>query len=203
VVGQGFKMTQPGDAFHASDSPRWHLQKFTVDAWVRGTDAGGSGVDAIGAMVAVKVLTDWPHVFPFISWALTYQPDGGYFSAIVQPTMTTGTPSDYLQTPDGFASGEFHHVAMTYDGEILKLYADGLLQAQRLAPGRIDYSDKRLGVGGHAFRGYPFDRTLVGEIDELEIVDRVLSPEEIWAIYQSGRAGKCAPAAAATGGMNG
>jgi len=196
VVGRGFKMPAAGDAFHAQDSDRWHLQRFTVDAWVRATDAGGSGIDGIGGMVAVKVLTDFPHVFPFVSWALAYQPHGGYFSAIVQPAMISGTPSDYLQSADGFAAGEFHHVAMTYDGERLRLYVDGGFQAQRLAPGRIDYSDKRLGVGGHAFRGYPYDRTLIGEVDELEIFDRVLSPSEIWTVYQSGTAGKCRPSGA-------
>ena len=199
VVGRGFKMTAAGDAFHAQDSDLWHLQRFTVDAWVRATDAGGSGIDGIGGIVAVKVLTDLPHVFPFVSWALAYQPHGGYFSAIVQPAMISGTPSDYLQSPDGFAAGEFHHVAMSFDGERLKLYVDGEVQAQRLAPGRIDYSDKRLGVGGHAFRGYPYDRTLIGEVDELEIVDRVLSPPEISAIYQSGSAGRCRPVGAPLG----
>jgi TolB-like protein len=199
VVGQGLKMPAAGDAFHAHDSDRWHLQQFTVDAWVRATDAGGSGIDGIGGIVAVKVLTDFPHVYPFVSWALAYQPHGGYFSAIVQPAMVSGTPSDYLQSPDGFAAGEFHHVAMTFDGERLKLYVDGVVQAQRLAPGLIDYSDKRLGVGGHAFRGYPYDRTLIGEVDELEIVDRALSPSEISAIYQSGSAGRCRPVRAPLG----
>ena len=193
VVGQGFRMPAAGDAFHAQDSDRWHLQRFTVDAWVRATDAGGSGIDGIGAMVAVKVLTDFPHVFPFVSWALAYQPHEGYFSAIVQPAMISGTPSDYLQSANGFAAGEFHHVAMTYDGEGLRLFVDGEFQAQRLAPGRIDYSDRRLGVGGHAFRGYPYDRTLIGEVDELEIVDRPLSASEIWTIYQSGAAERCRP----------
>jgi TolB-like protein len=193
AVGQGLRMNAAGDAFHARDSPRWHLQRFSVHAWVKATEATGSGIDGIGGIVAVKVLTDLPHVHPYVSWALAYQPNDGCFSAIVEPAMVSGTPADYLQSPDGFVAGEFHHVAMTFDGERLKLYVNGVLQAQRLAPGRIDYSDKRLGVGGHAFRGYPYDRTLIGVVDELEIVDRVLSPSELAAIYETGNAGQCDP----------
>jgi streptogramin lyase len=188
-IANGFKMTAVGDAFHVPDSPIWHNQQFTVEAWVRAS-AAGSG-DGVG-VVAVKVLTDAPHELPYNSWILVYQPSTGTFMANVQPGFSTGF-SGYVQSPPSFSSGQLHHVAMTYDGTLLKLYVNGAMQGQTTLPGPIQYSNQRLGIGGHAFGGYPYDRTLIGEVDEVGIFNRTLTAAEVLAIFQAGSAGKCLP----------
>jgi hypothetical protein len=183
-VDQGFRMANAGDAFHSADSPVRHLQQFTVGTWVSATAATGNGTDALGGVVAVKVLTDSPHVAPFNSWWISYQPANGQFFALVHPGYVNGEPSEYLQSATGFEAGNFHYVAITYDGTALKLYVNGISQGQKVIPGPIAYSDKRLGIGGHAFGNYPFDRTLIGTIDEVEIFSRALSADENPGYFQ-------------------
>ena len=193
-VGQGFEMTAAGDAFHAPDSPIWHLQEFTVDAWVNATEArnsgGGLNTDALGGVVAVKVNNDFPHSGPdYNSWWISYQPLTGQFSTLVGPTTVA-----YLQSATGFAAGQFHHVAMTYDGQDLKLYVNGTFQGQKSIGQPIQYGSARLGIGGHAFGNFPFDRTLIGTVDEVQIFNGELTLQEISDIYNAGNAGKCATA---------
>jgi hypothetical protein len=141
--------------------------------------------------VAVKVLNDFPHSHPYNSWILTYQPAFGQFWANIAPGVVTGSFAEGLASATGFAAGQFHHVAITYDGAALKLYVNGSLQGQKSISGPIPYSGRRLGVGGHAFGNFPFDRTLIGEIDELAIHDRALTAAEIASIFGAGAAGMC------------
>jgi len=190
-VGQGFRMVSAGDAFHAPDSPIWHNQQFTVDAWVNATAATGGGArDQIGGIVVVKVLNDFPHSFPFNSWLLTYQPANGQFAAQIAPNVVTGAFSEFVSSPTGFTAGQPHFVAMTYDAATLRLYVDGTLQSQKNIAGPIPYSDRRLGIGGHAFGNFPFDRTLIGTVDEVEIFNRALSASEIQSLFSAGSDGK-------------
>ena len=194
MVDDGFKMSNRAAGFQAMDSPSWHLQQLTIDAWVRATDGGDSACcgDDIGAFAVVKVLEDQPHVFPFNSWVLSYSPLDGVFSTIVSPLYVTGVASDYLQSAPGFPAGQFHHAAMTYDGQCLKLYVNSALQGQKCPNALIAYDSWRLGLGAHAFQdGANRDRTVIGEVDEVEIFNRALSESEVQSIFWAGTAGKC------------
>jgi hypothetical protein len=83
-------------------------------------------------------------------------------------------------------TGSFHHVAGTYDGNVMRLYLDGD-EAGNLA------------VTGNVVRGtsFPFmsseDEPLDGMLDEISIYDRALTAGEIQAIFEAGSAGKCKP----------
>jgi len=92
----------------------------------------------------------------------------------------------------------FHHFAGTFrqvDATHieLKTYLDGALVQTRLFSGNLAntvndmplaIASARGGAGGGAFRGV---------IDEISLYNRVLSGEEVQAIYHAGSSGKCVP----------
>ena len=84
------------------------------------------------------------------------------------------------------ATTDWTFLAMTYDGETLRLYVNGVLQADTFAiSGTIDTdSFTSINIGRHPTSGRYFD----GMIDNMMIYDRPLSAEEITslgAMYQT------------------
>jgi hypothetical protein len=108
----------------------------------------------------------------------------------------------HTSDPDGhgavFPTGEWHHVAGTYDGANMQLYIDGLpwgqprFQANPISPMlansfvAIGSEDGRTTCGSCLQSRY-----FMGLIDEVDIFNRALSPSEIAAIYNAGASGKC------------
>jgi hypothetical protein len=73
--------------------------------------------------------------------------------------------------------GQWHHLAMTYDGAVLKLFGDGMLLGSNdvnkpRVPGKAGLT---IGNRQDRFRGCNFR----GRLDEVRIYDRALSLEEI------------------------
>ena len=97
-----------------------------------------------------------------------------------------------------FPTGEWHHVAGTYDGANMQLYIDGLpwgqprFQANRLSP-MLAHSFVAIGSedGRTTCWSCMNRRYFKGLIDEVAIFNRALSAGEIAAIYNAGAAGKC------------
>jgi hypothetical protein len=81
---------------------------------------------------------------------------------------------------------DWTHVAMAYDGSVLQLYVNGVLDTNMPAPGPLITSTESLGIGGSA-EGDLFE----GLIDEVTLYSRALSATEVQAIYNVGSAGKC------------
>lgn len=81
--------------------------------------------------------------------------------------------------------GEWVHVAGTYDGKLLRLYVNGAEDAgaELKAPLSVEASPLQCFVGSGA-GGYRFD----GVIDEVRILSRALTPDELRERYQSGLA---------------
>ena len=81
----------------------------------------------------------------------------------------------------------WYFVAMTYDGQDIKLYVDGEFDGSLAVPGEISYVDSKgrdlpLRFGAHAGgTGYWF----TGILDEVEIWDRAMTQEQIMAVYES------------------
>jgi len=89
--------------------------------------------------------------------------------------------------------GAWHHVAVTVDRNSTtggNLYVDGAVVLNfnpTNRPGDLTNSDP-LFIGRHA--GAP-STSFIGLIDEVEIFNRVLSPLEVWDIFNAKSAGKC------------
>ena len=77
---------------------------------------------------------------------------------------------------------EWHHVASTYDGDTVRQYIDGKLDAEYAAPGKLNSVDIvfRIGKSQTGLAG------TVGYVDEVAIYNRALSEEEINADMNKG-----------------
>ncbi len=75
--------------------------------------------------------------------------------------------------------GEWHHVAMTYDGTTATAYLDAVGQAAM--PSAVAYDGQDLVVGMDLDSGVP-SAPYNGMLDELRIYDRALSPIELAAL---------------------
>lgn len=99
-----------------------------------------------------------------------------------------GTTAQALSTTP-VVVGQFYHVVGTYDGSFVRLYVDGVLEAQLPVSVTVDYGVRPvfLGTSGETV----FDGKLNGVIDEASIYNRVLDPSEISMLHAAGAAGKC------------
>ncbi len=181
TVGAGFSFGN-GNFIDVPDAPSLSNQQFTVEAWVR-ADGPGSNNDDYGSVVIQKGVNANAGTLSIWWSALTGRFRLGF--GIV------GT--DEIQSQHTFASGQFHHVAASYDGTAFKLFVDGALEAQAATTRTVVYSAVPWSIGSTSatFRSIGFPRTWNGVIDEVSIYSRALSPSEIQSIVSAAASGKC------------
>ncbi len=99
-----------------------------------------------------------------------------------------------VTSPIAVNDGNFHHVAVTYDGTTETLYVDGLKMASETGT-ETGYGSSayqyQLGTGYIASSWYTFH----GLIDEATLYSRALAPNEVLNLFAAGAYGKCDPAA--------
>ncbi|MGF1663458.1 MAG: LamG-like jellyroll fold domain-containing protein [Kineosporiaceae bacterium] len=91
--------------------------------------------------------------------------------------VVTGSTTRSAENDTRLAAGAWTHVAMTYDGTILRYFQDGAQVASTAGAGAVPATTGPLVVGSNSVWGEPF----AGLIDEVEVYDRALSPAEIAA----------------------
>ena len=176
---------------------------FSIDAWIRTTNASGN----------MFVVAKRQEVAPFNGYAVMIDngqvpkcyatdptpPGAGWLQILLDGSVTSDCPRDHAIIVYGKTSvndGLWHHIAATYDGSStaagVALYVDGVVQtnlviADTLGANSITNSEG-FAIGAGSGNGpQPFS----GDIDEIDVFNRVLSPAEIQAIVNAGTAGKC------------
>lgn len=124
----------------------------------------------------------------FISKATGSQTADHYFmvstinSTALRFRLKAGGTTSTLATATGVVSaGEWYHVAVTYDGDFMRIYCDGQLITEMPKSGTIDTNpavaasigNQPPGAGGQAFDGL---------IDDVRVYARALTAEEIAAM---------------------
>ena len=94
-----------------------------------------------------------------------------------------------VATIERFDSTQWHHIVVTYDGSSrsrgLKIYLDGAEATQEVTVDRLSETircDFPFVIGGRERRDY-----YQGRVDEVRAYDRVLSPDEIFELYDLDR----------------
>ena len=139
------------------------------------------------AWVQINEGTTWGGILGYMQdngnfergWVLGY--DDSHFSMALSSGRLT-----YLAGDTEFQQGTWYHVAGTYDGETLRLYVNGRLDASSSAQsGDIAYADATFVAGAYEDDNefYPLD----GALHELRLYDEVLSEARLRENYESGR----------------
>ncbi|MCI0682029.1 MAG: LamG domain-containing protein, partial [Gemmataceae bacterium] len=182
-VGSGVTLGSGGfiDIPHAVDLAN---QRFTLDAWVR-PDGAGPNNDEFGSVIVQKGLAPGAAAVSASLWwsALDSRFRFGFGAFTTERIVSTNT----------FTTGQFYHVAGTYDGATFQLFVNGVLEGQMALAKTISYDAAipwTIGSGAAVYRGLGVARTFNGVIDEVGISNRALSTNEVQAIYTAGSDGK-------------
>jgi hypothetical protein len=162
-------------------------QQFTIDAWVK-PQGPGPNDDFWGSVIVQKGLPiPTGHTDQSVSlwWSAQQQKFiFGFGDSFTERIVSSST----------FPSGQWYHVAATYDGTTFKLYVNGALEGTMALTKTIVYDPAipwTIGSTAAPFRILGAPRTFNGVIDEVEIFNRALTQGEIQSIYNAGPAGKC------------
>ena len=193
-VGQAFNFNGTANSFVTVGSNNMlpSSNQLTIDAWIKPDfsqqnaldtvltkrdGCGGSGVSYILHVIKFDPAFGGGHAGRPIGQLILAMSDAS--GSIVEATSgTTVVPND----------GQFHHVAGTYDGSLMKVYLDGQLVGQAARSGPILATGSAAVISHH---GGACGQRAVAAIDEIEFYDRALSATEIQAIFNAGSAGKC------------
>src|ERR1035441_3746398 len=182
VHGAGFGAGEVGQAFSFDGITQYALvpysrslvaTNYSVEAWVK-------PLTQVSDPLNQEVI-----VAQAYGWQLVVRPGTSGMKVVF--LFATSTVSFYsVVSTSELPIGQFSHVVGTWDGTTLRVYINGVLDAQKV-PGAMPVD---LGydfyIGGY-YTGQSFD----GLVDEASYYSRALSGSEIQAIYNAGSAGKC------------
>lgn len=188
MVGQAYSLDGVDDYVEVPDSPSLTPTSLTLDAWV-------NPLDLDGATIVSKY--DSNNAANGVSWILLIA-GGGRLRFAVYGDATGNSSYRYIDTSDAVLSaGSFQHVAATFDNstQAMRIYVNGSERPSALGSGSTTVSmydsstPVRIGVFVNVFG--EFDSHWQGNLDEVELFSRALSPCEIKVIYNAAAAGKC------------
>jgi Concanavalin A-like lectin/glucanases superfamily/Galactose oxidase-like, Early set domain/Bacterial Ig domain len=125
-----------------------------------------------------------PRSLPSTTWrSILMKERGSHLSYAMYANSSTNSPSGHVYiSGDRSARGTsqiplntWTHLAVTYDGTVVRMFVDGVQVGTRAVTGSIAVSTGALRIGGNTVWPEWFD----GLIDEVRIYSRVLSAEEI------------------------
>ena len=184
-VGQAFSFATTSDYVSVPDHPALNFGtgSFSIDAWVRTTaqhtvvvskTSGGTSSNPVGYYLRVSGnaiaygLADGSQYWAGAAITSVALNDGQWH--LLAATFQRGTPSTILFYADGNHVGTATSNSINPTGSVTN--TDPLLMGRSSALPSL---------------GFP------GEIDELELFNRILTPVEITALYSAGSNGKCKP----------
>jgi hypothetical protein len=151
-----------------------------TDDWVtipNAADLSLSSGMTVEAWVRPSTLSSWRSVVMkehtgALAYALYANSDAN------QPVASVFTSSAFDATgPPTLGLSTWTHLAMTWDGGVVRLYVDGAEIATQPAAGTLVTGTGGLRIGGNAVRGEFF----AGLIDEVRVYDHALTPARIAA----------------------
>ncbi len=181
-VGQGFLFDTDDDRATVADGPGLNptAAGFTVEFWMKGVH---------NQPHALYDVVDKSHGFgDFTGWTFQGTSGDGHVAFIMGNGSSFGAVDSTMDVLDG----AYHHVAGSWDGASVRLYVDGVLQGT-LAQSVPANNTRNLNFGySYGGSGGP-TRFFRGNLDEVTIYGRALSPSEIQSVHAADGGGKCRP----------
>ncbi len=180
-VGRAFSFDGVDDQITISHASNQNTgNQITIDAWIR-LDSSGHGRTILQKRSAANI---GGYVFETVH--SPFGPD----NALQFVIMIGGVYRTATSTANVITNGVWHHVAATYDGSSIRIFVDGVPVADQPQTGTIDAVTDPMVIGRNVSNpAFAFH----GLIDELELFNRALSPQEIASIVIAGPSGKCLP----------
>ncbi|MBT2517544.1 PKD domain-containing protein [Streptomyces sp. ISL-90] len=164
-------------------------QGFSTELWFKTTTLTGGKLIGYGNSSSGNSSSYDRHVYMTSNGRLAF----GTYPGIIRAITTTGTYRD----------GGWHHVVASQGWDGMKLYVDGQLVGS-LPDNTAQAYNGYWRVGGDNLASWP-NRPVTdyfsGQIDEVAVYDRVITPQEVTAHYSKGT-GTAAPTAAFTATTN-
>lgn len=149
-------------------------QDFTVAAYVKTEMSAGSPPMIVAKNYQPAEVRPWYALY----YANQAKSLDGHVSLFLRDEAGT---SVHIASDSAISDNEWHHVAGTRKGDTIKLYVDGVAEAEM---GGADFdvgtSEAPLHINGH------LDRWLVGVFDEIVLVRRALTDPEVEALAENG-----------------
>lgn len=180
----------------AHDMMGLHNGDITGSTWVTGISGSALEYDGLGGHVQVPNNSTFNPVGDKISFSFWFKlrqagADGAFVFQNVKYMVrmdAQGRVSFGVYTPvfkgivmaytDRILNTDWHHVAATYDGAIMKIYVDGILKASGSNTGNLQSTTSPVYIGNQNSIN-PFK----GTMDEVLIYSKALSETEITQIY--------------------
>jgi hypothetical protein len=168
--GMGLAFDGVDDCIVVPDSSVLHLPTITLSLWAK--QSVTRNVSQISKLVGQPTVT-------MNTWQLESGGGAGQPNDPLDGLSFTTSAHGYLwAVPGTIHTGQWQHLAATYDGTTLILYVDGA-QAQSATSGALTYDNGDVWIGCDN-NGIPAnDENYVGTLDEVQIYNRALSAAEI------------------------
>lgn len=170
-VGGAYEFDGIDDYVDAGNNPSLRVSEGTISAWIRTLSAS---VQFAGG-IPYDDRTRWNA--PWVGLQVGSSGNQGRFWLNING-------SDHEFTAGAISLNQWHHIVLTYDGNRKIGYVDGNKVYSAYDPGTIRYSGSPsfvVGVRSKQAQGEWFD----GNVDEVMIFNRALSPQEIKRLYNS------------------
>ena len=169
------------------------MNHFSLEAWIKTTSTTGGRIVGFGDSSTGTSTNDDRHLYLGTDGRLNF----GVYPAITR----------VITTPDPVNDGQWHHVVATLGATGMRLFVDGDLLAERADVVSAGVYSGYWRIGGDAMSTWPGAGAddFVGDIDDVAIYGRALTPAEVAAHHTTGTGGvpaNLAPTArfTATGG---
>jgi uncharacterized repeat protein (TIGR01451 family) len=206
VIGSAFDFNGANQYILVPDTPDLRVSYVTVDAWVKTpissiafsnwitTVVANTGDDQPAFAGGYDLFIQRDYANSNLAHAGFMVAAGGYFfgsnghpESVVLGLNTVGL---------NVADGAWHHLAGTYDGQTVRIYVDGSLEGSKAYASGILYptGSSPLYIGTQKFylaNPSPAHPPFKGQMDDIEVWNRELSPGEVSVIFHAGSTGKC------------
>ncbi len=147
----------------------------TISTWIK---QSGADQDTYAGYVAKTVGGNPVNV----SYALYHYDD----SNVIRGIICDDSACDIVEIPElSMSDTDWHHFIFSWDGSSLYLYQDGILLNTETQTIVLDVeSTDKFKIGGDCFGLSSYSDDFNGQIDEVRIYNRALSPDEVKGLYE-------------------